>query len=241
MKLHKYLLAGIATAIFAMPTIVSADIVLFDFDNGGVVGAIEDNAGDPSAVGDTITVDGLQLTLVATATPEYVAGPDGGPAFVESGTILTNGNLSIGGQQALGLNNQSINNGNFDSIGGGTESTDLNPGESFTFTFDRDVTFTSIELESVVAADTFDVLVDDVNLLSTTGDDSFIDDLSTLGTTEIAAGSEITFVAGGNVATGSFRIETFEVHAKPLEVVPEPSSLALLGLIGGVAMVRRRR
>ena len=237
MKLHKYLLAGIATAIFAMPTIVSADIVIFDFNNGGVVGAIEDNAGDPSAVGDTITVDGLQLTLVATATPEYVAGPDGGPAFVESGTILTNGNLSIGGQQALGLNNQSINNGNFDSIGGGTESTDLNPGESFTFTFDRDVTFTSIELESVVGTDTFDVLVDDVNLLSTTGDDSFIDDLSTLGTTEIAAGSEITFVAGGDVATGSFRIETFEVHAK----IPEPSSLALVGLFGSVAMIRRRR
>ena len=59
--------------------------------------------------------------------------------------------------------------------------------------------------------------------------------------TEIAAGSEITFVAGGNVATGSFRIETFEVHAKPLEVVPEPSSLALLGLLGGVVAIRRRR
>ena len=239
MRLHKYLLAGIATAIFAMPTIVSADIVLFDFNNGGVVGAAEDNAGDPSAVGDTITVGGLQLTLVGTETPEYVAGPAGGPAFVESGTTLTNGNLSIGGQNALGINNLSINNGNFDMIGGGTESTDINPGESFTFTFDQDVSFTAIELESVVATDEFEVLVDGTSVFSTVGEDAFVDfSGSALNDLTITAGQEITFAADGNVSNGSYRIETFSVH---VQAVPEPSSLALLGLFGSVAMIRRRR
>ena len=90
-----------------------------------------------------------------------------------------------------------------------------------------------------MATDTFTVSVDGVDLLSTTGDDSFIDDLGTLGTTEIAAGSEITFLAGGDVSNGSFRIETFTVHV--VEAVPEPSSLTLLGLFGSVAMIRRRR
>jgi len=31
------------------------------------------------------------------------------------------------------------------------------------------------------------------------------------------------------------------LHVKDAEVVPEPSSLALLGLLGGVVGIRRRR
>ena len=252
--------ASLTALSLLMVTNVKADLVQFDFrttqGNGGVVDANGDGptadtgggAFDTSAAGDVLTLDGLTITIVDIFSPEYIAGPDGGPAFVESGTILrgTNGDsvlTNISNQDALGIANPSISNGNFDLIGGGTESSDINPGEGFTFTFDRDVTFTEIELESVVATDTFTVSVDGIDLLSTTGDDSFIDDLGTLGTTDIAAGSEITFLAGGDVSNGSFRIETFTVHAKEVETpaVPEPSSLALLGLFGSVAMIRRRR
>jgi len=78
------------------------------------------------------------------------------------------------------------------------------------------VQFTAIELESVQAADSFDVLVDGVAVLETTGDDAFID-LGGLAGLTIEAGSEITFAVDGvlETATGgpttSIRIETFTV------------------------------
>ena len=128
--------------------------------------------------------------------------------------VVTN----ISGQRALGINNPSIGNGDFDLIGDGNDSADFNPGETLTFTFDQAVQFTSIELESVIAEDSFDVLVDGVAVLETTGDDSFIDDLGGLTGLTIAAGSEITFAVDGvlETATGgaatSLRIETFTVE-----------------------------
>jgi len=202
---------------------------------------------DPSGSGDTITLGATEdpsTTLVTTIlevfAPEYIAGPAGGPAFVESGVILNSSIDSgvvtnVAGGDALGINNLSINNNNFDLIGGGTESGDFNPGEGFIFSFDQDVIFTSIELESIVATDIFSVLIDNVNVLTATGDDEFLDSLGGLEGLTIAAGSEITFQAGGDLATSSFRIETFEV-----DIVPEPSSSALIGL-GGLMMLARRR
>ena len=235
--------ASLTALSLLMVTDANADVVFFDFRNGGVVGAAEAGALDPGAVGDTATVDGLGLTIVDVTALEYIAGPAGGPAFVESGSILSSFDgagvvTNISGQEALGIQNPSISNGNFDLIGGGTESSDINPGETFTFTFDQDVFFTEIELESVVATDELEVLVDDVSIATFVGDDAFIDDLGALGALTITAGQEITFAADGVVATSSFRIESFTVETV---AVPEPSSLALLGLFGSMAMIRRRR
>ena len=126
--------------------------------------------------------------------------------------VVTN----VSGQDALGIRNPSIDNDDFDLIGDGSESSDLNPGETVTFTFDHAVQFTAIELESVQAVDSFDVLVDGVAVLETTGDDAFID-LGGLAGLTIEAGSEITFAVDGvlETATGgpttSIRIETFTV------------------------------
>ena len=101
-------------------------------------------------------------------------------------------------------------------IGDGNDSADFNPGETVTFTFDHAVQFTEIELESVLPDDSFDVLVDGVPVLETTGDDALLD-LGGLAGLTIAAGSEITFAVDGvlETATGgpatSLRIETFTV------------------------------
>ena len=199
--------------------------VVFDFfetDGDGVAGA--DPAGtdfDPSAANDTVTVDGLTLTVVDVTAREYDVSGD---LPVATGNILSSADddnvvTNISGQRALGINNPSISNGNFDLIGDGNDSADFNPGETLTFTFDQAVQFTSIELESVIAEDSFDVLVDGVAVLETTGDDSFIDDLGGLTGLTIAAGSEITFAVDGILApdltdlpSTSIRIETFTVE-----------------------------
>ena len=221
--------AGANASSFRIETFTVLDSagqeVLFDFRSSGgngLAGSGEPNVTDldPGRTGEFALVDGLSLTLVDITAPEYDLT---GAVPVEIGTlsgaagdnVLTN----VSGQGALGIQNPSIGNTDFDLIGEGTESSDLNPGETVTFTFDQDVVFTSIELESVQADDTFDVLVDGVAVLQTTGDDAFLDDLGGLSGLMIPAGSEITFAVGGilnSTASGlpstSIRIETFTVE-----------------------------
>ena len=208
--------------VAAFKTVPLNESVMFDFRNegSGVLGA--DPAGtnfDPSVAGDTITVGGLTLEIVDVTAPEYDTTGD---LPVLTGNILSSaagdaGSTNVSGQDALGINNASINNGNFDLIGDGNESSDLNPGETVTFTFDQPVQFISIELESVIDVDSFDVLVDGVAVLETIGDDSFID-LGGLADITIAAGSEITFAVDGVLETAtmgpatSVRIESFTVE-----------------------------
>ena len=175
---------------------------------------------DPGRTGESALVDGLSLTLVDITAPEYDVT---GAVPVEIGTLSgaagANVMTNVSGQDALGIQNPSLDNDEFDLIGDGSESSDFNPGETVTFTFDQDVVFTSIELESVQADDTFDVLVDGVAVLQTTGDDAFLDDLGGLSDLMIPAGSEITFAVGGILApelsdlpSTSIRIETFTVE-----------------------------
>ena len=161
--------------------------VLFDFRNGGagVIGdPIPPNTNfDPGNAGDTIALDaGLSVTIVDITAPEYdvtnVVTPfvDGGVIPVQTGVTLSSaaGDLviaTIDGQDALGIDNPSIDNVQNDIISDGNDSGDFNPGETITLTFDQDVTFTAIELESVRATDSFEVLVGGVSMLLATGDD----------------------------------------------------------------------
>ena len=57
---------------------------------------------------------------------------------------------------------------------------------------------------------------------------------------DITSGQTFTFETNGS---GSFRLQRLSLHLTPAETetVPEPSSLALLGLLGGVVGIRRRR
>ena len=203
--------------------------VVFDFtgtDGNGVVGA--DPAGsdfDPSGAGDTITVDGLTVTIVEVIAPEFDTS---GEVPVLTGNITTSATTSISGQDALGINNLTIGRAGFDAVSNenGNEGNDLNPGESVTFTFDQDVQFTTFELESVLAGDSFDILVDGVPVLETTGDDATIDDLGDLAGFTIAAGTEITIAVDGELTTTSVRLESFEVVIVP-ESEPEPEPVVL--------------
>ena len=221
--------AGANASSFRIETFTVLDSagqeVLFDFrisGGNGLAGTGEPNFTnlDPGRTGEFASVDGLALTLVDITAPEYDVS---GAVPVEIGTLSgaagDNVVTNISSQDALGIQNPSISNDEFDLIGDGTESSDLNPGETVTFTFDQDVVFTSIELESVEADDTFDVLVDGVAVLQTTGDDAFLDDLGGLSGLMIPAGSEITFAVGGILApdltdlpSTSIRIETFTVE-----------------------------
>ena len=208
--------------------------IVFNFrstSGNGLAGVDPDGPNlDPSPAGDTVTVEGLSLTIVDMTFPQYEL-VDGTPQ--ETGVTLSaadgdGGTTSIGGQDSLGLNNPSVNNDDFDLIGDGAEGNDFNPGETLTFTFDQAVQFASIELESVETEDSFNVLVDGQVVLETTGDDEFIDNLGGLAGLTIAAGSEITFAVDGVLETltmgpaTSLRIETFAV-----EIVPEPEPILL--------------
>ena len=201
--------------------------VLFDFrssDGNGVVGdPVPRNTNfDPGNAGDVVTLDaGLSVTIVDITAPEYdVTAVATGGLPVQTGMTLSAaaGDLviaTIDGQDALGIDNPSIDNVQNDLIGDGNDSGDFNPGETITLTFDQDVTFTAIELESVRATDSFEVLVGGVSMLLATGDEGFLDDLGGLTGLSIAAGTEVTFAADGLLEAGanasSFRIETFTV------------------------------
>ena len=60
---------------------------------------------------------------------------------------------------------------------------------------------------------------------------------------DISSGQTFIFQTPAGQTGGNFRLQRLSLHLTeaPAEVVPEPSSLALLGLLGGVVGIRRRR
>ena len=202
-------LGGLLSLVSLLPAQVT-----FDFENDGALVADLDGG----VVGSSATAnlgDGtvLTLTTVDILYPEYDTSGDTPTATGNllrasvAGSAVTN----ISSQEALGINNGTIGNTDFEAFSGGTEGGDFNSGEAWVFSFDRDVTLSGIELESQDANTSLVILVDGNQVASfdiNNEPDVLILPLQDL---VIAAGTPITLSASGPLTTTNFRIESLEV------------------------------
>ena len=222
--------AALTVLFLLMATDAKADIILFDFEN-------DDNAtpfGMAIDVGPgfTGTQAGITFTATATAT-DGPASPNGGNGFGV--------NSSVPGDSSLGLD----------------------PGEilTLTVTFDEtalDVQFINIDVGNIGGAS------DGANITLTDGTNfDFHDDATAPAGLVFSGGApDIVSVADGNVIDISsgqtfvfqtlagqavnqdFRLQRISLHVKDAvvaPVIPEPTSLGLLGVLGLGIVARRRR
>jgi len=224
MRLHKFLLAAIA--ILSVAATAKADIVRFDFQTGAD-GTNPDFAADlDTGPAFTGTLAGITFTASATSTMGTTVPNTAGSGFgvnsdvagdqassIDPGEILT---LTVTFDPAA-FSSVQLANIDLGNIGGATDGAVVALPNGTTVTFSDD--------DSAPAGFTFNtndnITVNrDTNPINLDSGDAFV--FST---------------PAGN--TGEFRVQRISLHLTP--VVPEPSSLALLGLLGGVVAIRRRR
>lgn len=198
--------------------------VTIDFQGSGVVGALLE----------------ADQTPVGTAFPTTVAGDDpmGNAVVLPGVTITTIGssvdpNAVVNGTTNNGIGiNSDVNF--FDPPAANEEAAQLDSAfdESLTFTFNQDVTITEVEFFSLSDDP---LLAESVSFAGQTllGVDGAASDVFTFSPgLFIPANDPIVFfeISGNGTA-----LETFTI------VVPEPSSLAMLGISGCLMFARRRR
>ena len=215
MRLHKFLLPAIAVASFVIPTnlgsVANADVVV-QLTNDGATGALLDMG--------TSLADGIDPFLIPEAQTLFP-----GLTLAVDGTTNAASGTFNGTGGSFGVN----------SAGGDdSQRQDVDFEETLTFTFNQDILITQVDFSSF--GDDANVLFGGV--LIEGGQNIFTFDTPLAVTAgvgvDFAVSLSDTGVAGTGVDVG---IEDFTIAV----AVPEPSSLAVLGLLSGVAAIRRRR
>ena len=235
MRLHKFLLTAIAVGAFA--SVANADIVNIDLTADGPDGMILD--------ANQTLADGIDPFTPANAV---MAGFPGLTLAIDGTTTAASGSFN-GTPGTFGINS----NGSPDD----SQRLDGDLSETLIFTFNQDVLITLIDFTSF-GADSTAVITDSegtvFNLTGAQNVEEFGRDVNGNGAIDnanpivalagvgvsIAAGSATPIPVDGRTSP-DFGLEDIQIHVVVPDVVPEPGSLAVLGLLGGVAAIRRRR